>query len=60
MYGTLAAILIAFIMLFTIIIRTRTQKIETYYLKKSELSSVIDSLPDDEIIGLLIGRNKNG
>ena len=57
MYGTLAAVLIVLTMLFAIIIRTRKHHIEIYYLKKSELESIIDSLPDDTPVQILIERN---
>ena len=57
MYAIVAAIIIVFTMLFLVILRSRKYNVKTLFLKKSELSDIIDSIPDDAVIQLLIGRN---
>lgn len=57
MYGAIAALLIALVMMVLVILKGRGIYPQTLYCTKAELMKVIDSISDDCIIQILIGGN---
>lgn len=57
MYGAIAALLIALVMMVLVILKGRGIYPQTLYCTKAELTKVIDSISDDCIIQILIGGN---
>lgn len=57
MYGALLALMISLLMIAMIIFKGRKEYPYALWCKKSELASIIDTLSDDAVIEIRIGRN---
>lgn len=57
MYGIIISLLIVVLMMFFIIAKAYTAGIHTLYCKKSEIYDVLENVPDDCVIQILIGGN---
>lgn len=57
MYGAIVALIIALMMIALVIYKGNETKSEMIYCRKSELYSLYESIPDDCILEIRIGRN---
>lgn len=57
MYGAILALLIALTMIVLVILKGRNLYSRTVFCKKAQLTSIIDTLSDDCVIQIWIGRN---
>ena len=60
MYGAVLALIIALTMILFVIYKSRFYGINSYVCRKSEIKTLLRSVPDDCIIEIWIGRNVYG
>lgn len=57
MYGIIISLLIAVFMILFIIVKAHTTNVHTFYCRKSDVFSLLENIPDDCVIQILIGGN---
>lgn len=57
MFGAVFALLITLVMIFLVVLKGRRFDGHTFFCRKSELVSIIDTISEDSVIQIWIGRN---
>ena len=57
MYSAILALIIALMMIVFVIYRSHNKEIQYYICRKSEIENLLDIIPDDCIVEILIGTN---